>query len=129
MSIVSAVIVLFFAVVGAAAVCRTLHEWSFGAVPLWTPATPGTVNARKACARGAAPSHQARTARLRRELAWHDGGRACVASFCRRASSRTDSAETDVVESCASGWVRCKTILPWQDSFMRDAKSMLHGKV
>ncbi len=37
-----------------AAVCRTLHKWSFGAVPLWTPATPGTVNARKACARGAA---------------------------------------------------------------------------
>jgi hypothetical protein len=28
-----------------------------------------------------------------------------------------------------AGGFRCKTILPWQDSFMRVAKSMLHGNV
>ncbi len=35
------------------ALCRALHRCSFGAVPLWTPSTPGPVNARKMCRRAA----------------------------------------------------------------------------
>ena len=32
------------------AICKALHTCSFGMIPLWTPATPGGVNLRKACA-------------------------------------------------------------------------------
>ena len=32
------------------AVCKALHTCSFGAIPLWTPATPGGVSLRKVCA-------------------------------------------------------------------------------
>ena len=40
-------------------VCKALHTCSFGAIPLWTPATPGGVNLRKACERGSAPDTKA----------------------------------------------------------------------
>ena len=40
-------------------VCKALHTCSFGTIPLWTPATPGGVNLRKACERGSAPGTKA----------------------------------------------------------------------
>ena len=37
-----------------AAICKTLHKCSFGAIPLWTPATPGVVSMNQMRKRGAA---------------------------------------------------------------------------
>ena len=36
-------------------ICKALHKCSFGMIPLWTPATPGGVSLRKACAQCSAP--------------------------------------------------------------------------
>ena len=36
------------------AICRALHKCSFGAIPMWTPSTPGCVSARRMVERGRA---------------------------------------------------------------------------
>ena len=40
------------------AICRAIHKCSFGAVPLWTPATPGVVSAERMKERGKAAAEK-----------------------------------------------------------------------